>query len=323
MPATETLHDEVAATLKRLQAKNPGLKQQLQKAHGYAVFPSVGKASLVVGGSYGRGEVFEKGKVVGTATISQFTVGVQVGGDTFTEIVIFDGKEALERFKQGKTHFAANASTVLVKAGATGTKGPEKGAKAYAYSRGGMLLEVAIGGQKFKFKPADEQDKDPGKSGGQKGKSQQGKAGRAQSGRQEEGEEEGQDEGQEQSGGMLSKLSQAKDTVKNHPILSALAGAVAAAGLVWYASRGLRAGSQDDDESDDRSEEEGDDEGQAQDRADDESEDDSDDEGDEDEGNEQAEDSRDDDESDEGEGDEGDQQDEGGSGFLSRWRSRA
>lgn len=297
MPATETLHDEVASTLKKLQAKNPGLKQQLQKAHAYAVFPSVGKASLVVGGSYGRGEVFEKGKVIGTATISQLTVGVQVGGDTFSEILIFDSPQALDRFKQGKTSFAANASTVLVKAGATGTKNPEKGVKAYAYSRGGMLLELAIGGQRFKFKPADEQTK-RGKAGG---KSQRGAA---QSREQDEPEQE-QDEG-----GVLSR---ATGMVKNHPILSAVAGAGVAAVLVWYASRGLRAASgseqeDSDDRAQDEREEEQEDEGQDQDQPDDESED---------EGDEQAEDSADDD------GGEEQEQEDDAPRFLKRWRSRA
>src|SRR5688500_6018289 len=105
---TPTLHDEVTATLKRLQAKDPGLKRMLKNAHGYAVFPSVGKASAVIGGAYGRGEAYEKGELIGYATLSQLTLGVQLGGDTFSEILIFEGKEALDRFKRGKTAFAAN-----------------------------------------------------------------------------------------------------------------------------------------------------------------------------------------------------------------------
>src|SRR5947209_18099627 len=115
---TKTLRDEVAATLRRLESKDPGLKQLLEDAYGYAVFPTVGKASLVVGGSYGKGAVFEKGKMAGYATISQMTLGVQLGGDTFTEVLVFESKQAMDRFKQGKVAFAANASAVLVKAGA-------------------------------------------------------------------------------------------------------------------------------------------------------------------------------------------------------------
>src|SRR4051812_45560916 len=78
------MRQRVEATLKRLEKKDPGLRQFLKEAYGYAVFPSVGKASLVVGGAYGRGAVFERGKLIGYATISQMTLGVQIGGDTFT-----------------------------------------------------------------------------------------------------------------------------------------------------------------------------------------------------------------------------------------------
>src|SRR3954466_10528952 len=103
MPATtaartSTIEERAAATLKRLEQKDPGLKQFLKKAHGYAVFPSVGKAALVVGGAYGHGEVFEGGKHIGHATIGQTTLGVQVGGDTFSEVIAFENEQALDRF---------------------------------------------------------------------------------------------------------------------------------------------------------------------------------------------------------------------------------
>src|SRR5205814_8148522 len=100
----------------------------------------------------------EKGKFIGYATITQLTLGVQIGGDTFSEVVIFESRQALDRFRQNKMAFAANASAVLVKAAAAGTADFPKGVKAMAYSRGGMLLEAAIGAQKFKFKPAGEED---------------------------------------------------------------------------------------------------------------------------------------------------------------------
>src|SRR5581483_3072736 len=148
-----TLHEDVQATLERLEEKDRGLRQFLKKAYGYAVFPSVGKAALVVGGSYGRGEVFERGKFIGFATLAQTTIGVQIGGETYSEVIAFESREALERFKKGKLAFAANASAVLVKAGAAATADFEKGVADFAYAEGGMLLELSIGGQKFKFKP--------------------------------------------------------------------------------------------------------------------------------------------------------------------------
>src|SRR3954471_7506434 len=150
-PGKNPIEKDVAATLKRLEAKDPGLKNLLKKGYGYAVCPSVGKAAVVIGGAYGRGAVYEQGKLVGFATIGQTTIGVQIGGDTFSEVVVFESKESLDRFKKGRMAFAANASAVLVKAGAAGTANFEKGVAVFAYASGGMLLEAAIGGQKFKF----------------------------------------------------------------------------------------------------------------------------------------------------------------------------
>lgn len=148
-----TIHEEAAAALNRLQEKHKGLKEKLQKAYGYAVFPSVGRAGVVLGGAYGHGEVFEGGKPVGFATMSQITVGVQVGGQTFSQILSFGNKKSFEKFKKrGKLGFTANASAVVVKAAATATNNVSD-VEASAYSMGGMLLELSLGGSKFMFIP--------------------------------------------------------------------------------------------------------------------------------------------------------------------------
>jgi|GEM_PF-875715 len=147
-----TIHADAAATLTRLMAKHSELKQELGQAWGFAVFPYVGRASAVLGGAYGQGEVFEQGKSIGFATLSQMTVGVQIGGQTFSELVIFPKEESLKEFRTGKVAFTANASAVIVKAAASGTTNFD-GVTAHAYSRGGMLLELSLGGQKFMFIP--------------------------------------------------------------------------------------------------------------------------------------------------------------------------
>ena len=144
------IHAGAEATLTWLTTKDPGLKQIIDKSYGYAVFPAVGRASAVLAVGRGYGEVFEHGKPIGFATLTQMTLGVQVGGQTFSELVVFGNKDALESFKKGKVSFTANASAVLAKAAATGTS-DFRGVVAKAYSRGGMLLEASIGGQKFKF----------------------------------------------------------------------------------------------------------------------------------------------------------------------------
>ena len=109
----ETLHPAVQAKLAWLDEQHPGLLRLLERAHGYAVFPSVGKAAAVVGGAFGKGEVFEKGKLIGYAGLIQLTLGLQLGGQTFTEIIAFQNKQALDRFKQGKLAPAANASAAI------------------------------------------------------------------------------------------------------------------------------------------------------------------------------------------------------------------
>ena len=148
-----TIHEETAAALNRLQEKHKDIKEKLQKAYGYAVFPSVGRAGVVLGGAYGQGEVFEGGKPVGFATMSQITVGVQVGGQTFTQILTFGNQKSFENFKKrGKLGFTANASAVMVKAAATATNNVSD-VQASAYSMGGMLIELSLGGSKFMFIP--------------------------------------------------------------------------------------------------------------------------------------------------------------------------
>lgn len=150
----QQLGDECRAAIDRMDAIKPGFKAFLGKVHAYAVFPSVGKAAAVLGGAFGKGEVFERGKLVGYAAVAQLTIGVQLGGDTFVEVVVFESKQALERFKQGRTAFAANASAVLIKATASAAADFEKGGAVYVHSEGGMMLEAAIGGQHFAFRPA-------------------------------------------------------------------------------------------------------------------------------------------------------------------------
>jgi lipid-binding SYLF domain-containing protein len=148
-----TIHKEAEAALNRLQEKHSDLKQRLDKAYAYAVFPSVGRAAVVFGGAYGQGEVYEQGQSVGFATLTQMTIGVQVGGQTFSELLLFKTRDSLDRFKQrGKIGLTVNASAVIVKAAATATNNVSA-IEAVAYSQGGMLLELSIGGSKVMFIP--------------------------------------------------------------------------------------------------------------------------------------------------------------------------
>jgi hypothetical protein len=269
---TKTIQDSAAATIKRLEEKDRGLGNLLKKAYAYAVFPAVGKASLVVGGAYGRGAVFEKGEFVGYATLSQLTLGVQLGGDTFTEVLVFKDKGALDQLKKGKMAFAANASAVLVKAGKAAAKGFPNGVTAYTYTRGGELLELSIGGQKFSFKPADEEEmEDQGEEEGEEQEqpargAAKGKAA-SQEAESDEGEEESDEEGEgaedggedeeagvlgRAMGGVKSAASRVADTAKEHPVAATVVGTALAVTAAYFVVRAVRnrSGQEEDGEED-------------------------------------------------------------------------
>jgi len=135
------------------QKADPGLQKFFDSAAGYAVFPSVGKGGVGVGGAYGRGEVYEGGKMVGFATLSQASIGLQLGGQTYTELIFFENKAALERFKSGSFAFAAQASAVALKSGASANAKYTGGVAVFTVGQTGLMYEASIGGQKFSFQP--------------------------------------------------------------------------------------------------------------------------------------------------------------------------
>lgn len=160
VPKTETarsgLHDEAQAALKRMEGIDPGLRSFLDKAHGYAVFPNVGKGGVIVGGAYGRGVVYGSGMQIGYSDLTQATIGAQLGGQTYTEVISFETKEALDRFKLGNFAFSANASAVALKAGASASAKYDNGVAVFTHPNGGLMFEASIGGQKFTFVGADD-----------------------------------------------------------------------------------------------------------------------------------------------------------------------
>jgi len=122
-----------------------------KKSHGYAVFPSVGKGAVLVGGAHGKGTVFEQGKPVGSTSLTQVTIGAQLGGQAYREIVFFKDKATLDTFKAGNYEFSAQASAVAVKEGASSDADFDKGVAVFTMAKGGAMLEASIGGQKFSY----------------------------------------------------------------------------------------------------------------------------------------------------------------------------
>jgi lipid-binding SYLF domain-containing protein len=165
---------ECAATTKLFQDAGESASY-FKKSHGYAVFPTIGKAGLGIGGAHGSGCVYEKGKQVGTAKMNQLSFGWQAGAQGYSLIVFFEDDRSFKEFTSGEFEFGAKASAVAITAGAsagagtTGTSsgasagkkdattntrsGYEKGMASFSIIKGGLMYEAALAGAKFKYKP--------------------------------------------------------------------------------------------------------------------------------------------------------------------------
>jgi lipid-binding SYLF domain-containing protein len=154
-PRTEAeksnLSDDANTALRQMKTDDPSLSDFLSNSYAYAIFPSVGKGGLVAGGAYGRGIVYEHGNMIGYSDLSQATVGAQIGGQTYSELVTFQSKADLDRFTTGKIRFDANASAVALKSGAGASARYTDGVAIFIRTQGGLMAEASIGGQQFTF----------------------------------------------------------------------------------------------------------------------------------------------------------------------------
>ena len=121
-------------------------------SYGYVIFPNVGKGAIGIGGASGNGILFEQGKMVGTASMKQLSVGLQMGGQAYREVIFFENKEALDRFKEDKFEFSAQASAVAVKSGASANAKYRDGVMVFSQQKGGLMYEASVGGQKFDYR---------------------------------------------------------------------------------------------------------------------------------------------------------------------------
>jgi lipid-binding SYLF domain-containing protein len=153
------------ATNKFRQA--PTVQPFFDKAYGYAIFPTVGKGGIVVGGAYGEGRVFRSGTQTGDVSLLQVNIGWQLGGQTYSEIIFFQDKDAFDRFTSGSFSFGAQASAVAIAVGASAQAGSNGssasagnqqsesmytlGMAVFTMTKGGLMYEASIGGQKFTY----------------------------------------------------------------------------------------------------------------------------------------------------------------------------
>lgn len=168
-----TTIEDYSPTIKKFKDA-PEAASFFSSAYGYAVFPTVGKGGFGIGGAHGKGQVYRGGKVTGTVTLNQLSIGLQVGGQAFSQIIFFQDRRAYEEFTSGSFEFDATASAVAITAGVQATAGTasgttagasagpnsgkqanisySKGMATFIQAKGGLMYQAVIGGQKFKFK---------------------------------------------------------------------------------------------------------------------------------------------------------------------------
>ncbi len=129
----------------------PELKPYFKHAKGFAVFPNIKKAGFGVGGSRGKGELFQDDKVIGSIIITQVSIGFQLGGQAFSQIIFFEGTKDIKRFTDGNFEFGASASAALINTGAAVETAYSDGIAVLTLAKGGLMYEASIGGQKFSF----------------------------------------------------------------------------------------------------------------------------------------------------------------------------
>ena len=172
LPLSGAWADDYTDTIKVFKSAGESGKL-LNRAYGYAVFPTIGKGGIAVGGAYGKGRVYKQGKYIGDTTMTQVTVGLQLGGEAYSEMILFEDDRALKEFTKGNFEFGANAQATAITASAgaqTSTTGASAGASAgkkdaktvggyykgmaiFTIAKGGLMYEASVGGQKFTYTP--------------------------------------------------------------------------------------------------------------------------------------------------------------------------
>lgn len=149
--ARTDLDRSVQSTISKARTQDPSLNRFFDQSVGYAVFPTVGKGGVAVGGAWGQGELFEDGNMTGYCTVTQATVGAQLGGQAYSELIFFENRDALNRFKYGNFALAAQASAVALKSGASANARYADGVAVFTMGEEGLMVEAAIGGQHFSY----------------------------------------------------------------------------------------------------------------------------------------------------------------------------
>jgi lipid-binding SYLF domain-containing protein len=176
VPAAAAVADDYSDTIDLF--KHAGQSAAFfDRSYGYAVFPTIGKGGLIVGGAHGKGRVYERNKYVGDTSMTQLSVGLQAGGQAYSQIIFFEDKRSFGEFCSGNFEFSAGVGAVAITAAATSSAGTSgatagasggkkdattageyyKGMAVFTIVKGGAMYEASVAGQKFSYEPRKKQ----------------------------------------------------------------------------------------------------------------------------------------------------------------------
>lgn len=147
----QSLRHEADTTLGEMVARNPALRDVTRGAVAYAVFPSVGKGGALVGGAYGRGILYEAGEPTGYVSLEQASLGAQLGGQSFSELLVLRNAADVEALKAGRFTAGADLGVVVLATGAAQHETFNPNAGVFVMPRGGLMVDISINGQRMKY----------------------------------------------------------------------------------------------------------------------------------------------------------------------------
>jgi len=151
----KSMGDQVKDSIHLFKTDSTNVAKLFDSAYGYAVMPSVGKGGAGIGAAHGDGQVFEKGKLIGTCEMTQFTIGLELGGQKFDEVIFFESKDTLDKFRSSEWAMSAGVNAVAAASSASADAKYQNGVLVFTIAKGGLMVEASVGGQKFKFTPID------------------------------------------------------------------------------------------------------------------------------------------------------------------------
>ena len=152
----------------------PAVQPFFDNSYGYVVWRRIARGGFGIGGATGRGQVYVDGEVTGFSRLLDISVGFQLGGQIYRQIIFFENKAAYEDFTDGGFEFDAQAAAIAVTASAqasSGTQGSQaavgaattselaaasayhNGTRVFTMARGGLMYQVTIAGQRYNFRP--------------------------------------------------------------------------------------------------------------------------------------------------------------------------